>query len=782
MSAFIRLRSGGTLPRTVLDYDAGRPAAHGRSLRAFCYAPFLSMDFDAAGNISLCNHSHTIVAENSDDISVLDVWRGEVYRRFRDEMRGYVVDDENCRHCVRQCAAGPASHVFAVEQFDPWANDDPAPLYPKRLIFRLRNTCNLACLMCDGMTSSRIRAERDKLPPTPSRYGERFFRDMEEILPHVEHVEFYGGEPFLVAEHLRIFEILGRLNAQCTIYVNTNTVSLHAQAKRFLETLNFRTIAVSMDAVHAELHGEIRSGLKSDLFYRNFDYLLDLRARRGVSLMLNVTEHRKNWFELPEVFRFAERHQVYLHINTCIHPHNVTLYTLPTRQLEYVLEFLERQHWVLTAEFSRFSNERSYEFLLSLVRGELESRTPGWQPVLTNVNQDTDGLLAAPRPGFRPFETADEVAAEADRIVERLDPESAAHLLTELRDRLRTVPDTAAWHAVGAQIEGHLQLARNAAMPPAAARDPIASPMERPSVDVANPVFRSRLTGALKEHYFAGRVAADYLDTDAGITNLEDHIGRRYELAARYVVPWLQRSGDLSRSVVIEVGSGTGSCTLALAQSARHVECYEIHPGSVRVAQERLRFWGIDNVSVHARAFDEARVGLGPLVDAVVLYAALEHMTHDECLTVLRLGWQVLRPGGRLVIAETPNRFSMIDEHTSWLPFFSQLPRQIQVLYASRSPREEFRWAMDRAAESGSESAIEAMTRWGSGISFHEFELALGDDIHEKIVLDGYEPEITSIFQVTPIDLTLQSIFERFDVRAHRAFTRRHLYLVAVKP
>lgn len=302
-------------------------------------------------------------------------------------------------------------------------------------------------------------------------------------------------------------------------------------------------------------------------------------------------------------------------------------------------------------------------------------------------------------------------------------------------------------------------------------------------IDTSNPAYRARLTDALKEHYFRGQVAEGYLDSPEGQVTLNDHLHGRSELAARHVVPWLRRRFELSSMTLIEVGSGTGSATLALAGEAKSVECYEIHAGSLAVAAERLSFWGIENVRLQAALFDErcALVQQGGHADAVVLYATLEHMTLDECLSVLALSWRVLRPGGILVVAETPNRLNMVDEHTSWLPFFSQLPRALQVKYAPKSPREEFRWAIAHAGESGPEQAMEAMTRWGSGISFHEFELAIGSDIHDMIVLDGYEPEITGLFPLNPIDRTLESIFAQFGIKAHRAFTRRQMYFVVQK-
>jgi ubiquinone/menaquinone biosynthesis C-methylase UbiE len=288
---------------------------------------------------------------------------------------------------------------------------------------------------------------------------------------------------------------------------------------------------------------------------------------------------------------------------------------------------------------------------------------------------------------------------------------------------------------------------------------------------------------ALEKNYFVG-VLDGYLDTEEGKNSLADHTAGRYQIAADQVMPWLHRKFDLSERTVIEIGSGTGSSTLALAQVARSVECYELNQYATAVARERLDFWGITNVHFHSTLFDEKceLVQSGGTATAIMLYAALEHMTHEECLAILALSWRILRPGGILVIAETPNRFSFVDEHTSLLPFFSQLPREIQVRYAVRSPRDDFRWAIAEAGREGHEKALEAMTRWGSGISYHEFELGIGQDVHQFVVLDGYEPEITNIVPVSEIDTILQTVFKQFGVQAHRAFTRRSLYLVLQKP
>jgi hypothetical protein len=111
------------------------------------------------------------------------------------------------------------------------------------------------------------------------------------------------------------------------------------------------------------------------------------------------------------------------------------LYTLPSDQLQYVLAFLDDQRRELLVEYPRLSNLPSYDHLLSLVRGELNSRGPDWRAVMTNRNLSSDGLLAAPRPGLAPFETPEKVAKEGERIVRMLDKETAERMLNEMLAR-----------------------------------------------------------------------------------------------------------------------------------------------------------------------------------------------------------------------------------------------------------------------------------------------------------------------------------------------------------
>jgi predicted O-methyltransferase YrrM/Flp pilus assembly protein TadD len=262
------------------------------------------------------------------------------------------------------------------------------------------------------------------------------------------------------------------------------------------------------------------------------------------------------------------------------------------------------------------------------------------------------------------------------------------------------------------------------------------------------------------------------------------HIDGCYRIAATHIVPWLATRFDLSEMTAVEVGSGTGGSTLAFAKAMRSVHCFEIHEPSIAVARARLGFRDIDNVCLHSGLFDEtcALVRSGCVVDAVILNATLQHMTAEECLSILTLSWRVLRAGGFLAVAGTPNRFSLVDTQTSHLPPFSQLPKEIQVLYAAKSPREDSRGEIGQARREGPGEALETTTLWGSGISFHEFELAIGDDFHKAIVLDGYENDITACCPVSPAETAIERLFSEFGINVHRAFTRSSMFFVAQKP
>ena len=105
--------------------------------------------------------------------------------------------------------------------------------------FELSNICNLECVMCNGDYSSLIRKNREKRDELAIPYDEKFLLQLEEYIPFLEEVKFYGGEPFLIELYYGIWEKIIRLNPAVRISVQTNATVLNRRVNEVLSKTNF---------------------------------------------------------------------------------------------------------------------------------------------------------------------------------------------------------------------------------------------------------------------------------------------------------------------------------------------------------------------------------------------------------------------------------------------------------------------------------------------------------------------------------------------------------------
>jgi 2-polyprenyl-3-methyl-5-hydroxy-6-metoxy-1,4-benzoquinol methylase len=236
---------------------------------------------------------------------------------------------------------------------------------------------------------------------------------------------------------------------------------------------------------------------------------------------------------------------------------------------------------------------------------------------------------------------------------------------------------------------------------------------------------QDQLLAVLKTYYFGAQThtigdVETYLATEVGRADCRDHLVERLNRNRSTVVPWLDSIRPLDGLRILEVGAGDGCSTVALAEQGAAVLAVDVNESYLRANEERCRLAGLHNVAFASANSDSlpsvTKVGEN---DMIVIFAALEHMTFEERMATLRGAWGLLDAGGLLVIIETPNRLWYFDDHTSMAPFFHWLPDDVARRYAQYTPRKYFNTEFIDGIDPV------AFARWGRGVSFHDFVLAL---------------------------------------------------------
>ena len=217
----------------------------------------------------------------------------------------------------------------------------------------------------------------------------------------------------------------------------------------------------------------------------------------------------------------------------------------------------------------------------------------------------------------------------------------------------------------------------------------------------------------------------------------------RRRRAVEVLIPWIEQTVPLEGKTVLEYGCGNAAVSCAFAERAARVIGVDIDPGGIELGAKEIRQRSLHNVELELHPpesiLDAVSARRGE-VDVFLLYAVLEHLTVSERLAVLRVAREVVNPDGAIVVCETPNRLIYLDHHTAQMPFFHLLPDELALECYGRSERDDFKTAIDAALDGGREAGLEAIARWGRGVSFHEFEVAFGERLDQHVLASSYDP------------------------------------------
>ncbi len=320
-----------------------------KAFKSTCYAPTVSMYFDQFGKVRACCQNTGALMGSVTEQSIREIWESPNTLRMRAALE---VGDfsEGCGFCEWQVQQGDEAIVFA-RIFDDHTVTEQHPRWPVQMEFSMTNSCNLQCQMCNGDWSSSIRAHREQRPPLPAVYGDSFFEELAEFLPHLEKVNFLGGEPFLGKEPLRVMAMLAQLPNPPQVAVTTNGTQWSDRIEKICEQLPM-SFVLSLDGITAPTYEGIRIGAEFEQVMVNLDRFESYAARHGTKVSLAHCLMRSNWHEFAQFLRFAEDREFQVGINEVVFPVELSLFQMPPDELRQVVNTMERDEGGLAASLA----------------------------------------------------------------------------------------------------------------------------------------------------------------------------------------------------------------------------------------------------------------------------------------------------------------------------------------------------------------------------------------------------------------------------------------------
>ena len=346
-------------------YDAGRATGERASI---CNAPFTNLYFAATGKAGPCWIQLEGTGERwSPERSIRDIWTGQAFEHLRTELTERRFPGA-CGRCQHDIEAG----------VEPLAarHDHQRPIveWPTALELELSNLCNFECVMCTGDLSSKIRRNRDHLPPLEVPYDDSFVDQVAELIPTLQQVRFSGGEPLLHPILYKICDRIIDLRPDLRIDVSTNGSTLNAKVRRLLERAKVQ-INISFESMQPDTYEAIRIGSDHALLLANIDQFRELVKANGGLVTINTNPMRATWSEMATFVRFCNERELHLVFNTVLHPPEMALHSLPAHELAAIHAALQAEQFgPATSSLLRWNRSQFNNFVDQVAAWMAEAR------------------------------------------------------------------------------------------------------------------------------------------------------------------------------------------------------------------------------------------------------------------------------------------------------------------------------------------------------------------------------------------------------------------------
>jgi sulfatase maturation enzyme AslB (radical SAM superfamily) len=337
-------------------------------MKPWCTEPFLTLENKVYGPWGLCCRSKPL--PYGPEVSPLEHWQSNTMERIRKDMIDHNITDEIkhlCQKCIQHEERGITSR--RQQKLDRYIVLKPIDTIEIKFF---GNLCNLKCKMCSGIYSSSIAAEEKKLGKWEGEtvYNgfdkadkEKFYSDMEQILPYAKLIKFTGGEPTMnkgIVEFIQWIVDKG-YSKHLQLKIITNGTKRNEVLLKLSKKFKKFIVAVSVDGTWdideyqrvGTVFEEVIENIKTYKHYAD-------TTMYSVITALNVGN-------IADLVAFASAVEVPVDFSSIVlYPNHMQIEVLPVSYRQHLLGSYNYPREIRTALESEYWDEEGWDKLLQL--------------------------------------------------------------------------------------------------------------------------------------------------------------------------------------------------------------------------------------------------------------------------------------------------------------------------------------------------------------------------------------------------------------------------------
>jgi sulfatase maturation enzyme AslB (radical SAM superfamily) len=315
--------------------------------KTFCILPWTSLETDSNGNVKICCKSTENLQTNNGKMHLVDatlqeLWTSDHINQIRNSLNQGEYHP-NCERCWKEESSGAESmRTIYNRTYMDWIQNDLTN--PQMLDLKLGIKCNLACRICSLDSSDQWIEETlyfmdQSLVSNKRKYVDKIYRAFDKsndlwtaidnYLPNLKRLDFYGGEPWLIQEHWDILQKMVTLgySKNCVLHYTTNGTVFKPKQVALLKEFKAVSIQLSIDGVGSRFEYQRYPG-KWSVIEKNIEKFITLR-QYGVKLSTCTTLSNLNIWYVEELLKYFYDKGIQVFFNYLHGPPEFNLTNLP---------------------------------------------------------------------------------------------------------------------------------------------------------------------------------------------------------------------------------------------------------------------------------------------------------------------------------------------------------------------------------------------------------------------------------------------------------------------